>query len=486
MALIYGLGLDPSAYKYLLRLSKLNNNYLLLVPYGCIAFIWCFFPCAGYLADVKYGRYKTVVFSSYICILSLFFPIMLPLAILVSYVAFTANVVQFGMDQLHDSPGEDRTLFIHWYTWIHYVSIFFTQLVWILLLKIDSNEGILVCLLVLFTIVLLIIPMCISRHRRRWFVIEHGRANPYKLIYKVTKFAFQHRTPIHRSAFTYCENELPMGLNLAKEKYGGFFTTEEVEDVKAFYGIIKVLLSLGPIFFIDKAANSLRGFYSYSSFITSEFLIEDQLSLLLIGICIPFYLLLLRPLVSHYIPGMLKRMGIGMFMILLSLIVTLSIDVGPDFVFHRNSTDTAFGICNKENLTVTGDTLLIMSETTLVVQNILSALANMLIYISVFEFICSQSPYSMTGQLIGMYYTIKGLFQLIASAFIVPFFLTCYYGNWLTYFLLNIVIGVVAIIVYICIARKYKYRERDEPCNIHQYAEDYYSNPQQEKYYDYD
>ena len=31
----------------------------------------------------------------------------------VGLVGFSANVVQFGMDQLHDSPGEDRTLFIH-------------------------------------------------------------------------------------------------------------------------------------------------------------------------------------------------------------------------------------------------------------------------------------------------------------------------------------------------------------------------------------
>ena len=39
------------------------------------------------------------------------------------FIGFTANVIQFGMDQLHDSPGEDRTLFIHWYVWTYYGSI---------------------------------------------------------------------------------------------------------------------------------------------------------------------------------------------------------------------------------------------------------------------------------------------------------------------------------------------------------------------------
>ncbi len=44
------------------------------------------------------------------------------------------------------------------------------------------------------------------------------------------------------------------GLNLGKEKYGGPFTNE---DVKTFYGILKVLLSFGIVFFLDFAANSV-------------------------------------------------------------------------------------------------------------------------------------------------------------------------------------------------------------------------------------
>ncbi len=79
------------------------------------------------------------------------------------------------------------------------------------------------------------------------------------MVYKVTKFALQHRIPIQRSAFTYCEEELPSGLNLGKDKYGGPFTTEEVEDVKTF---LKVLLSLGPVFLLDIAANRERVLYS--------------------------------------------------------------------------------------------------------------------------------------------------------------------------------------------------------------------------------
>ena len=54
----------------------------------------------------------------------------------------------------------------------------------------------------------------------------------------LVKFAKDHSNPIRRSAFTYCENELPSRLDLGKEKYGGPFTTEQVENVKAFLGIV--------------------------------------------------------------------------------------------------------------------------------------------------------------------------------------------------------------------------------------------------------
>ncbi len=170
-------------------------------------------------------------------------------------------------------------------------------------------------------------------------LIEPGRVNPYKLVYRVTKFACQHRIPVQRSAFTYCEDELPSGLDLGKDKYGGPFTTEEVEDVKAFYGILKVLFSFGPVFLLDTAVNSLPSpQYCYDNIITYTILVSNIYSPFLIVLCIPLYLLLLCPFISHYIPGMLKRMGMGMFMILISLVLVLSVDIVPDFVSHHNGT----------------------------------------------------------------------------------------------------------------------------------------------------
>ena len=132
------------------------------------------------------------------------------------------------------------------------------------------------------------------------------------------------------------------------------------------------------------------------------------------------------------------------------------------------------------------------------VLQVLSALSHMLIYIAVLEFICSQSPHSMKGLLIGLFYAIKGLYQVFAALLVFCYvtllrnffhdyiFSAIHLDSEFFYYLVNIVIGVAALLLFVCVARGYRNRVRDEPCNIHRYAEEYYSNPQQEQYYDYD
>ena len=110
--------------------------------------------------------------------------------------------------------------------------------------------------------------LLIVHYKKHWFIIDTARTNPYKLVYRLTKFARQHKVPIRRSAFTYCEDDIPSWLDLGNNKYGGPFTTEQVEDVKAFYGICKVLFSLGIVFFLDIVSGPLftvtRRLYEYT------------------------------------------------------------------------------------------------------------------------------------------------------------------------------------------------------------------------------
>jgi len=285
-----------------------------------------------------------------------------------------------------------------------------------------------------------------------------------------------------------------------------------VEDVKAFYGILKVLFSFGAVFFLDFAANSVQPLFAlhitpftsqhfdqHYNYINSRFnstLMEDLLfnigllSPLLTALCIPLYLCLLRPFISQYVPGMLKRMGLGMLLVVLSLVMTFSMDTAAHkrggvtvCMFDPDLTDILYNDIPSPTLSSS------LIVPLMAVKQVLSALSHMLIYIAVLEFICSQSPHSMKGLLIGLFYAIKGLYQVIAAILVVPFIpgIIAFprFSCGFYYYLVNIVIGVAALLVYVWVAKRYRNRERDEPSNIHRYAEEYYSNPHQEQNYDY-
>ena len=59
-----------------------------------------------------------------------------------------------------------------------------------------------------------------------------------KLIFRVLKFAAKHKAPVNRSALTYWEEDIPSRIDLGKSKYGGPFTTEQVEDVKTYKTLV--------------------------------------------------------------------------------------------------------------------------------------------------------------------------------------------------------------------------------------------------------
>ena len=61
---------------------------------------------------------------------------------------------------------------------------------------------------------------------------------------QVLQYSWKHKVPERRSAFTYWEEYILRRINLGKNKYGGPFTNEEVEDTKTFLRILPLLLCL--------------------------------------------------------------------------------------------------------------------------------------------------------------------------------------------------------------------------------------------------
>ena len=96
------------------------------------------------------------------------------------------------------------------------------------------------------------------------------------------------------------------------------------------------------------------------------------------------------------------------------------------------------------------------------------AVGEMLIGISIFEFICAQAPYGMRGLIIGIYYMIHGISgNLLLSLVLAGFSLGYKYHtpsvgmSCGTLYLLGVVVlGCVGVAVYVVAARCYKDRQR--------------------------
>ena len=98
----------------------------------------------------------------------------------------------------------------------------------------------------------------------------------------------------------------------------------------------------------------------------------------------------------------------------------------------------------------------------------------------------------MKGLLIGVFYAIRGVFQLLGTLlFMFPFlgwrisssFSSCGF----VYLLINIVVLLTGTVAYTWTASRYRNRQRDEPDNIYRYAKEYYDRSQGEYssgYYD--
>ncbi len=82
---------------------------------------------------------------------------------------------------------------------------------------------------------------------KKWLIIEPKSPQSLKTIYRVLKFAAKHKAPLNRSALTYWEEDIPSRMDLGKARYGGPFTTEQVEDVKTILRLLPLCLTIACV-----------------------------------------------------------------------------------------------------------------------------------------------------------------------------------------------------------------------------------------------
>ena len=431
---------------------------------------WLSFPLFGLLADVWIGRYKAVLIGIVLCFISW---ILIGIGFIVDsyygsktilwsiysfayifqfsgFSSFTANIIQYNIDQLVGASADELNSVIYWHILCEPLVAFlfytlqcsFNGMYFIMMIFIISG----------FSLSLVLVTQYFFKHKLENLSLIK---NPIKLIVGVLCYARKHNYPENRSALTYWEKEAPSRLDLGKEKYGGPFTEEEVEDVKTFFRMLPLFIAVVAHVLSDDTYWSAIDSFTFDTCLSVTDFGFNLSSIVMILL----YLFLIRVFFYSCIPSMLSRMNIGLLIALTVIISKLII-----FYFERPLYDIA--------------KFLFIPQT-------LQGMSFILVYPVSLEFVVAQSPVHMRGVMVGLWYAFWGIGSLFNTITKFPFHCQSQYiCTSFYYYLTKSVLVFIILIVFVILAKRYKYRVRENEVNIVQIVDDHYQRymEQEEQY----
>ena len=459
------------------------------------------YPVAGWIADVWTGRYKMITASLYICftgsILKTIFILVevyyydeyyASIVMVLYYIGFAltcigqccfvANIIPFIIDQLitEGASGDQLSAAIHWFYWACNIYLLAETLINSDCLANADSEA---TVIIMPAIASLFMALAIlSNH------IYHGVLykeplimNPAKQIASILNFARKNKYPRNRSALTYWEERGPSRIDLGKDKYGGPFTEEEVEDVKTVLRMLPLLFCSAIVGIQTEPASLWPHLQHPNVFSTGDCLLykEHIFTPLMILIGVPVYHFILYPLVLYrYNIKMLKSLGVAILSSLISVIVYCSLDVAGHLM--DSSSSCYFNKTDLHQIPI--DYRLLMTG------EFFHELAYALGIIKSLEFTVAQSPCRMRGLMLGLWYAVFRLSQLVGINvhFIFEAFLyspirpSCLFY----YHIVKIIILASTLIAFVVLSRRYELRVREREINFYQVAENCYDRLLQE------
>ena len=502
--------------------SKYNDHILLL----SVLSYFVSTSIAGLLADTFIGRYKVIrcsVWMMWIFMILATVSVIANCTVVDTYYhnhiimetiltvtlsvagiglgGFQANIIQFGLDQLHDATTAEITSFTIWYTG----TITSAGIVNFIMSCLNDYYKLFAYLSVCLglTVAVLIITCC-NHH----FVKEPPTKNPFKLIFKVVKFAIKNKRPQSRSAFTYCEDDLPSRIDFGKSKYGGRFTTEEVEDVKTFLRMLPIIttfaLVIGLLFvsyYLDntlsinfglhaydgvqyKSSSQLKLVGSLSKCYTEESLTTN--SSFVVPLLIVLNETLLHPVFRRYkicLPRIksLSLVIISIFLQILRIVSLMVLDVLSRQLYLNQNGHNATIHCILNEKSDILDLQKFLSPHWLVIPHYLYHFSILFGIVGIIQFVASQSPYSMRGLLLGILYIMIFVLSIPFLVLLILFKEILIWGTKTIscefWFLLIVIIIALAVgIALVYLTKRYKMRKREDLLpNEHYFAERYYS-----------
>ena len=467
------------------ELDKKLVPYLLQLLYALLFLI----PFCGWLSDTKIGRGNAIYLSLWLgwvgtLLQSISYCLQynscdttaligrygfsgVAFVLLAVSMAFMfSNMLPYGIDQMMNVPSVKIRAFIHWFMWEYYLgfNLFLINDV----IFAEYQTGALIIAVIGFTLVS--ISLCLHFNLQHRF--EHiPIPNPYKIVFKVLKYSIQNnQNRRQRSAFTYWGKE-PSRIDLAKERYGGSFTHEQVENVKTFLRILAVIIVLLPLFIsstpIPYMISSMSEQFKNSNNgsqkdIGNSFLFSIYNGFLVLIPLLELVILPLFPKLEYFLINPLRGLGLANIFNILSILSVFLIDlIGR--VTNKSHDIPCF------NVWVPGDPVIQVSYWTLLIPSLLADLSIPLAYICILEFLCSQAPFGMHGMIIGLLWFLfiicgnSGLYIILYVPISSSSVLSC--TSWLT--IIFGLVGLVGLVVYVLTARWYVKRIRDTDLDLH-------------------
>ena len=397
------------------------NNYLF--------FLLFLLPLLGLITDTWIGRHKLIIGCFYLSLatatlvaVNLIIKISLKITIpsgyslflsvvfTLGFIAVRANIVLYYIEILviKGASSKELSSIIYW----HFLSIIAPALVYHMFSCLLSHYG--------FHLVISILQVANVFIADAIFIASHillrekfkesgqfNKLNPIKLIVRVLCYARKHKYPENRSALTYWEEEAPSRLDLGKEKYGGPFTEEQVEDVKTVFRIVPLLISV------------LSFTISMEIFDNSKYIKKEDSYCIFEYYAVRFivsivYIIMYRIFFWKFqriVPSMLKRITIGLILLLTSCILYTIIEA----VAYLKSNSYSYNETEDINITDNGTILPSISSYWTILPYLLYALSYVFTFITSLEFVIAQTPYHMRGVLVGLWYAAVGLGLIISE-----------------------------------------------------------------------
>jgi peptide/histidine transporter 3/4 len=477
LVLVWSLGIHLLYILFIVNPAELEYSYIISgLIYGILL---VFYPLSGWIADVYITRFRAmfiglwaVVVGSFIATIMRFIwsPIeLVGLSIVaIGQALFEVNAIQFGLDQLQTYSTNHHQAYIYWFYWTMNFGHFFYGIPYCgfrtIYSALTSTQIVNTVISGVEILFLSVISFIVCGWRKKFNHHSVG-FHPFTRIIKIVCYSCKKKMTKKTSGLQYdsTNGEMPFCLDRAKERFGGPFQTEQVEDTKVFFYILFLLLPLSVVYYINESYTLRRQFQNetfainpipYNKCLLTE--IPNWPRSLLAVLGLPVFILVFQRLFNriNHDSKLLVTMGVGVGVGLLGIISLFGIQMYVRIQRVLYSNDTYQQITNNITECYSDD---ILNFNWLFITEVLNGLSFVLVFATALEFICAQAPYRVKGFLIGIWFSFQGLDRILIS--IQQFF---QYDCKFTYFIVKGFFTVGMVILYIYAAKQYTYRCRQD------------------------